>query len=376
MKKVCYYEFLSISREASSEDIKKAYRQAAMKYHPDRNPGDKKAEDNFKYASEAYEVLSDDQKRQIYDRHGHEGLAGGGFSGFGQGFGNMNVEDIFESFGDVFEDFFGMGGGGGRRGARKRARRGQDLSVQVSISFEEAYLGCEKEVQIKKPTHCETCEGRGYPATSKPSTCLQCQGSGQVYQSQGFFTVSSTCPICRGQGQIIKVVCKSCDGRGAVEKEKKLKIKIPAGIDQGNRLVLKGEGAAGEEGAASGDLYVVVRIIENEKFERDGLDIWSDLPLTFAQAALGATVKIATVEGETEVEVPEGINAGETITLKGKGFPELRNGQRGNFILQVKLQTPKNLSPRQRELFEELGKELGEAVSAENDKKKKKRFWE
>ncbi len=370
MTKIDYYEFLSVTRTATSEEIKKAYRQAAMKYHPDRNQGDKKAEENFKYASEAYEVLSDDQKKQIYDRYGHEGLSGGNFQGFG------NVEDIFESFGDVFEDFFGMGGGR-RGGARKRGRRGQDLSVQVSVSFKEAYNGSEQEIQIRKPTSCEECEGKGYPASSKPASCQNCQGSGQVFHSQGFFTVSSTCPQCRGQGQVIKVLCRVCQGHGSVEKEKKLKIKIPAGIDQGNRLVLKGEGSAGSEGAPAGDLYVVVRIEEDETFERDGLDIWVDLPLSFPQAALGAKVKVQTVEGEVEVEVPEGINAGETIVLEGKGFPELRAGKRGNQILQVQLRTPKKMSVRQKELFEELAKELGvEESESVKSKKKKKRFWE
>ncbi|MBF0492871.1 MAG: molecular chaperone DnaJ [Deltaproteobacteria bacterium] len=377
MKKTDYYEFLSVSRTASSEEIKKAYRQAAMKFHPDRNPGDKKAEENFKFASEAYEVLSDDQKKQIYDRYGHQGLDGGGFH---HGFGN--VEDIFESFGDVFEDFFGMGGGR-RGGGRKRGRRGQDLSVQVTVSFKEAYHGTEQEIQIRKPTLCEDCGGKGYPASSKPTHCQNCQGSGQVFHSQGFFTVSSTCPVCRGQGQLIKVLCRSCQGQGLVEKEKKLKIKIPAGIDQGNRLVLKGEGSAGTEGAPAGDLYVVVRIEEDETFERDGLDIWVDLPLSFPQAALGASLKVKTVEGEMEVEVPKGINAGETIVLQGKGFPELRGGHRGNQILQVQLRTPKKLSARQKELFEELARELGQEEAPEEasreekaSKKKKKRFWE
>ena len=376
-----YYEVLNVSREASLEEIKKAYRKSALQHHPDRNPGDHQAEEKFKEASEAYEVLVDEHKREMYDRFGHAGLSGTDFHPFN------NVEDIFDSFGDIFEDFFGMGG---RRGGRTRARRGDDLRYDLQITFLEAYHGVEKEISIKKAEKCEECEGLGHPLSSKPSTCQQCHGQGQVYKSQGFFTVSSVCPICRGQGTFVKILCKVCMGKGLVPKEKKLKVKIPAGVETGNRLMLRSEGGAGSEGGPSGDLYVVLVVEGHDLFQREGLDIWMDLPISFVQAAMGDSVKVPLVEGEEEVEIPRGIDAGETIVLKGKGFPDLHGGKRGNQILQLLLKTPKHLSARQEELLREFSEEdlkhstqpfrQGQPLfmgSEEKKSKKKKKFlWD
>lgn len=367
-----YYEILSIHREATVEEIKKSYRKAALQYHPDRNPGDHEAVEKFKEASEAYEVLIDDHKREVYDRFGHAGLSGTDFHPF------HNVEDVFDSFGDIFEDFFGLGG---RRGGQKRARRGDDLRYDLSIEFLEAYHGVEKEISIHKAEKCAECEGLGYPITSKPSTCQQCHGQGQVYRTQGFFTMSSTCPICRGQGSIVKVLCKVCTGKGVLPKEKKLKVKIPPGVETGNRLMLRGEGGAGSEGGPSGDLYVFLKVEEHEFFQRDGLDIWMDLPVTFTQAALGTTLKVSLVDGEEEIEIPRGIDAGDTIVLKGKGFADVQGGKAGSQILQIVLKTPKNLSLEQEELlrkFAELGGEEVEAPlpqSKKSEKKGKKKKW-
>jgi len=368
-----YYQILSLTRSCSSEEIKKAYRQAALRYHPDRNPGDKIAEDQFKKASEAYEVLSDPQKREIYDHYGHAGLSGTDFHPF------TRVEDVFESFGDIFEDFFGLGGfpGRGSRGGRRRPRRGEDLGYELVIEFEESYRGCEKEIEVRKLVTCEECHGHGHPANVRPSPCPQCEGRGQVFHSQGFFTISSTCPQCRGQGEIIKVVCGGCKGQGAVQKDKKLKVKIPAGVETGNRLVLKSEGEAGSEGGHAGDLYVILNVRPHALFERKDLDIWMALPISFVQATLGASVKVPTMEGEEEIEIPRGIDAGETVELKGKGFPEVRGHHRGHQVVQIILKTPKHLSKRQEELlrqFAEEGVEAQEHPDEKHKSKKKKKF--
>lgn len=373
-----YYETLSISKEAGFEEIKKAYRQAALQHHPDRNPGDKSAEEKFKQASEAYEVLSDPQKREVYDRYGHAGLSGTDFHPF------TNVEDVFSSFGDIFEDFFGFGGRQGQRGSRTRATRGDDLRYDLPIQFIEAYQGVEKEIRFLKDTICETCEGKGHPASAKPNVCQQCHGKGQVYHSQGFFTISSTCSVCRGEGKIIKVFCGTCFGEGMVRKEKKLKVKIPAGVDSGNRLVLKGEGGSGSHGGPMGDLYVVVNVEPDDRFQREGLDLWVDLPISFVQATLGGKLKVSTLAGEEEeVEIPAGIDAGDTVVLEGKGFPEIKGGKRGNQILQVVLKTPKKLSEKQKELLKAFAEEEAsiEPEEAEvkkggrKEKKKKKFPW-
>jgi molecular chaperone DnaJ len=370
-----YYEILGLSKTCSSEEIKKAYRQSALKFHPDRNPDDKSAEEQFKRASEAYEVLSDPQKREIYDRFGHAGLSGTDFHPF------TRVEDIFDSFGDIFEDFFGLGGFGGRRSGGRRARRGNDLGYELALDFLESYQGCEKEIQVRKSVACEECGGKGHPVGSHPSPCPQCQGRGQVFHSQGFFTISSTCPHCQGQGQIIKVLCGACKGHGRVQAEKKLKVKIPAGVETGNRLVMKGEGEAGSEGGPAGDFYVILNVKPHELFRREGLDVWMDLPISMVQATLGASIIIPTLEGEETIEIPRGIDAGETVSLERKGFPEIRGNHRGKQIVQIVLKTPKHLTPRQEELLREFAREGGENLDSSlgkpggKPKSKKKKFW-
>jgi len=368
MTKRDYYEVLAVSQTASIEEIKKAYRQSALKYHPDRNPGDKIAEENFKLASEAYEVLSDSQKRQIYDQYGHAGLSGTDFHPF------HNVEDIFSSFGDVFEDFFGFSGRGGKK---RRPRRGDDFRYDLSIEFIESYTGCEREVKLRKDEQCAECEGLGHPVSSKPVTCPTCQGRGEVYHTQGFFRISSACSHCQGQGEIVKVLCKVCSGRGHVEREKKLKVKVPAGVESGNRLVLRGEGGPGTLGGPSGDLYVVLEVRDHAEFHRDGLDLLKDLSISMTQAILGDKVAVELLEETTEVEIPEGINSGETISIKGKGFPDLRGGKKGNLILKTHVKTPYSLNERQKEILREFA-ELEKEKPAEKEKKpkKKKGFWE
>jgi molecular chaperone DnaJ len=372
-----YYQILGLTRDATADAVKKAYRQAAMNYHPDRNPDDREAEEKFKLASEAYEVLSDPQKRVIYDQFGHAGLSGTDFHPF------TNVEDIFQSFGDIFEDFFGLGGFGRRGGAgrRSRVRRGEDMAYNLTIEFLESYQSCEKEVEIRKEVICEHCEGKGYPPSSHPTTCPQCHGRGQVHHSQGFFTISTTCSVCRGEGVVVKVLCGTCKGEGVVLREKKLKIKVPAGVSTGNRLILKGEGGPGREGAPSGDLYVVLHVNSHPLFQRDGLDVWMDLPISFVQAALGDTLQVPTLEGEEEITIPKGIDAGETIVLKGKGFPEVRGGEKGNQMIQVVIKTPKDLTPEQEALLQQFAKAgKMEEVSTEKKeegkkaKKKKRKF--
>ncbi len=367
-----YYEILSLSKTCSPEEVKKAYRQAALRYHPDRNPEDHTAEENFKQASEAYEVLSDPQKREMYDHYGHAGLSGTDFHPF------TNVEDVFSSFGDIFEDFFGGGLGGRGRRSRSAAQHGGDLAYELPIEFLEAYQGCEKEIKVFKKVLCEECEGLGHPVSSKPATCPHCQGRGQVFHSQGFFTISSVCSACHGEGKISKVLCKVCHGHKVLEREKKLKVKIPAGVDTGNRLVLKGEGEPGLAGGHPGDLYVILHVKPHGVFKRQGIDLLMDLPISFAQAALGATLKVPTIKGEEDVEIPEGIETGENVVLKGKGFPEIHRSHHGNQILKIILKTPQHLSDRQKELLREFASEEKDSSQEREEKpksKKKKGFW-
>ncbi len=363
-----YYEVLEISKQASGEEIKKAYRQSALKYHPDRNPGDKVAEENFKLASEAYEVLSDSQKRQIYDQYGHAGLSGTDFHPF------HNVEDIFSSFGDVFEDFFGFSGRGGKKS--RRPRRGDDFRYDLPIEFIESYTGCEKEIKVRKEEECEECEGLGHPVSSKPATCPTCQGRGEVYHTQGFFRISSTCSHCHGEGEIVKILCKVCSGAGHVEKEKKLKVKVPAGVESGNRLVLRGEGGPGTLKGPPGDLYVVLMVKDHPHFHREGLNLCKDFSISMTQAALGDKVPVELLDETTEVEIPEGIDSEETVVLKGKGFADLRGGKKGDLILKIHVTTPTHLTERQREILQEFSDlEKDKPVVKEKKSKKKKGFW-
>jgi molecular chaperone DnaJ len=342
-----YYEVLGVDRNASDSKLKSAYRKLALKYHPDRNPGDAAAEEQFKEASEAYEVLRDPQKRGIYDQYGHEGLEGSGFSGFG------GFEDIFSSFGDIFEDFFGFGS---RRHSHSRVQRGSDLRYDMTLSFMEAAFGKETEIEIEKSEHCPQCQGSGAEAGSQPAVCPQCQGSGVVSRSQGFFTVRTTCHRCNGNGQVINNPCRSCTGRGQIGVVKTVSVKIPAGVDSGSRLRLTGEGAAGGHGGPPGDLYVFIHVEPHEFFEREGTDLYCKIPVSFVQAALGEKLKVPTLTGEKEIDIPKGAQPNDTIQLRGEGIPSLRNHRRGNQIIVLDIRTPTNLSRKQTELLKEFAR--------------------
>ena len=348
MVKMDYYERLSVSRDASGEEIKKAYRQMALKYHPDRNPGDEEAENNFKEASEAYDVLRDHEKRSLYDQFGHDGLKGTGFRGF------SGFEDIFSSFGDIFDDVFGLGFGNRRGRGRTYARRGADLRYDLSISFRDAAFGKEKEIETEKHETCETCTGTGVKPGESKQICPSCGGKGQVNHTQGFFTISSTCSKCHGQGEIITQPCKDCKGSGRIPKSKRLKVKIPAGVETGMRLKLVGEGEAGENGGPSGDLYVFLHVEPDPFFERYENDILCKIPISFSQAALGDKIKVQTLNGHEKINIPPGTQSGHIFTIKGEGIPYLHSRGRGNELVQIVVKTPASLSRRQTKLFEEL----------------------
>ncbi|MFZ7127030.1 MAG: molecular chaperone DnaJ [Desulfobacterales bacterium] len=348
MAKRDYYEVLGVSRNANDTEIKKAYRQLALKYHPDRNPGDKQAEENFKEAAEAYDVLSDNRKRQIYDQFGHQGLEGSGFSGF------SGFEDIFSSFGDIFEDFFGFGQGG-RRG-RSRTQRGADLRYDLTLSFMEAAFGTETAIDIEKLDQCTACDATGAKPGTQPETCPSCGGMGQVSRSQGFFTVRTTCPHCRGNGRIIRHPCESCNGSGQIRIRKKVSVKIPAGVDSGSRLRLTGEGQSGGNGGPPGDLYVFIHVEPHEFFERDNTNIICHVTISFPQATLGDTIAVPTLNGERKLKIPKGTQYGDVFRFEGEGIASLRDGKRGDQIIQVLIKTPTHLSKKQEALLRDFQK--------------------
>ncbi|SDT86732.1 molecular chaperone DnaJ [Desulfobacula phenolica] len=347
-EKCDYYELLGVARDVSKQELKKAYRKLAIKYHPDKNPDNKEAEDKFKEASEAYEVLSDDNKRQIYDQFGHRGLEGAGHSG------PSGFEDIFSSFGDIFEDFFGFGSGGGRG---NRVQRGSDLRYNMTIDFMEAAFGTEKTISIPRLDTCKECHGSGCEEGSRPETCSKCHGSGQFIQSQGFFKVKTTCPYCKGRGTIIANPCSTCRGAGRVEKTRKVQVKIPAGVDVGSKLRLSGEGEASPspEGT-SGDLYVVINVKPHKFFQRDNVDIICAIDISFIQAALGDEIKIPTLVGEEKFKIPKGTQYGDVFRLKGEGIASLRTGRRGDQIIKVIIKTPTKLNNKQIELLKKFDK--------------------
>jgi molecular chaperone DnaJ len=343
-----YYDVLGVGRNAGNGDLKAAYRKQALKFHPDRNPGDKSAEDKFKAAAEAYEVLRDPQKRQIYDQFGHEGLEGAGFSGFG------GFDDIFSSFGSIFEDLFGFGGG--RRGGQGRAQRGSDLRYDLSLSFMEAAFGKETELELDKAVVCPSCNGQRCAPGSQPEACGQCQGTGQVSRTQGFFTVRTTCPACRGSGQHIAEPCPECRGNGQILKKKKVTLKIPAGVDSGSRLRLSHEGEPGVYGGPPGDLYVYIRVEEHDFFQRRDSDVIASIPISFVQAALGDEIKVPTLDGDSTLKIPKGTQPGELFRLRGQGIPSLRRKGRGDIIFQVNVQTPTGINKKQESLLREFAK--------------------
>jgi molecular chaperone DnaJ len=342
-----YYEVLGVGKSASEAELKAAYRKLALKFHPDRNPDDKTAEENFKEAAEAYDVLRDSQKRRIYDQYGHQGLEGQGFHGFG------GFEDIFSSFGDIFEDFFGFGSRG--RG-RSRAQRGSDLRYDLSLDFMDAAFGVETTITIEKAETCHDCGGSGAEPGTQPETCPQCGGVGQVGRSQGFFTIRTTCPQCRGQGRVIGHPCSKCRGMGRVAIRKNVSVKIPAGVDTDSRLRLSGEGEAGPNGGPPGDLYVFIHVKPHDFFQREGNDVICQVPISFIQASLGDTIQVPTLTGEKALHIPRGTQPGELFRFRGEGIASLRTGRPGDQVIQVNIKTPTHLNKKQEALLEEFAR--------------------
>lgn len=348
-KKRDYYKVLGVDHNADPNDIKASYRKLALKFHPDRNPGDREAEEKFKEAAEAYEVLRDPQKRHIYDHYGHDGLQGTGFSGF-RGF-----EDIFSSFGDIFDDFFGFGSGASRR-SRTAARRGADLRYDLTISFEDAAFGVEEEIEISKLESCSECEATGCAPGTQPEGCRQCGGTGQMSRSQGFFSIRTTCPHCRGEGRTIPSPCPECRGTGQVEQEKKVSVKIPAGVDTGSRLRLSNEGESGTRGGPPGDLYILIQVKPHDFFKRNNNDLVCQVSISFVQAALGADIEVPTLKGKKTLHIPKGTQSGDVFRFKREGIPSLRYGSRGDQIMQVLVKTPTGLTKKQEALLKEFAK--------------------
>jgi len=352
MIKRCYYEVLGVERNATEEEIKKSYRKLAMQYHPDRNPGDKDAEERFKEAAESYEVLNDPSKRETYDRYGHEGLSNTGFQGF------SGFEDIFSSFGSIFEDVFGFGNGRSR--SRTAARTGSDLRYDLKISFIDAAVGLTKDIDIPKHETCGDCRGTGAAAGTSPEICSRCQGRGQVTQSSGFFSISTTCPVCRGEGRIIKEPCRSCMGSGLKQIVKTVNIKIPAGVETGSRLRLRGEGEQGAHGGPNGDLYIFIHVESHEFFERSGDDLFCRIPISFVQAAMGANIEVPTLMSTEKLKIPRGTQSGKRFRLKGKGIAHLRGMGRGDQIIETVVMIPTQLNKKQEELLREFARISGE----------------
>jgi molecular chaperone DnaJ len=354
-----YYEVLGVARVATDAEIKKAYRQKAWEHHPDRNPGDHESEEKFKEASEAFEVLSDGEKRRLYDQFGHEGPRGAGFQGF------SGVEDIFSHFGDIFGDLFGMGGAGGGFGAAFRGGRGNDLRVGVELTFAEAVGGATKDVRVRRRVRCEPCGGSGAKPGTSEEVCATCGGRGQVVHAQGFFMIGTTCPSCRGKGRVVKQKCPECRGEGIVGREEKLAVNIPAGVDDGQTLRLTGKGEPGPRGSAPGNLYVELTVQPDPRFKRDGADLLTEIDVSYPQAALGAVVTVPTIDGQTEVEVEAGTQPGAVVVLRGKGVPRVGRSGRGDLLVRFNVSVPKALTEKQRELLRSFAQELGEAAPAE-----------
>ncbi|MCB9958930.1 MAG: molecular chaperone DnaJ [Rhodospirillaceae bacterium] len=354
MAKQDFYEVLGVARGASADELKRAYRKLAMKYHPDRNPGDESAEHKFKEISEAYDVLKDEQKRAAYDRFGHAAFEQG--MG-GPGAGQAGGFDFAGGFADIFDEMFGEFVGG-RRGAPRGARRGADLRYNMEISLEEAYRGKHATIQVPTSDTCETCSGSGCKPGTQPVTCPTCNGAGQVRVQQSFFTIQRTCHTCGGTGRTIKDPCTTCGGQGRVRKEKTLEFDVPPGSEDGMRIRLSGKGEAGARGAAPGDLYVFLTVAPHRLFQRDGADIYCKAPIPITTAALGGNMEVPTIDGATaRVSIPEGTQSGAQFRLRGKGMSILRSGSRGDMYVQVQVETPRNLTRRQRELLQQFSEE-------------------
>jgi len=366
-----YYEVLGVARGATKDEIKKAYRKLAIQFHPDKNRGDKAAEEKFKEATEAYEVLSDDQKRQAYDQFGKAGVSGpGGQGGFGYK-AYTDFSDIFGDIGDIFSEFFGGGGPSGAYGGRRGGvRRGADLRYNIEISLEDAALGKEIKIEIPRQETCEECEGTEEKKGTTVQTCAMCQGAGQIRRSQGFFSVTTTCPQCQGAGKVIKDPCKSCSGSGLVEKKRTLHIKIPPGVESGSRLKVSGEGESGPNGGPPGDLYVVTHIKKHPMFQREGNDLVLTKNIAITTAILGGEIDIPTIEGKSaRMKIPSGTESGQIFRLKGKGMPYMGGYGKGDQHVIIQVKTPKNLNRKAKELVQALAKELDEEYTfAGNDK--------
>ena len=378
MSKRDYYEVLGVGRDADEKELKSAFRKLAKQYHPDANPDDADAEAKFKEAAEAYEVLKDQQRRAAYDRFGHAAFEGGGPGGGPGGFGpefNSSMSDIFE---DLFGEFMGgarRGGGGGRRGG---AARGSDLRYNMEIALTEAYAGKSAQIRVPTSVTCETCDGSGAKPGTTPTTCGTCNGAGAVRSSSGFFTVERTCPSCQGRGQTINDPCTKCSGQGRVTKERTLSVNIPAGVEDGTRIRLAGEGEAGVRGGPAGDLYIFLSIKPHEFFQRDGADLYCRVPISMVTAALGGDIEVPTIDGKkARVNIPEGTQSGKQFRLKGKGMPVLRSTQHGDMYIQASVETPVNLSRKQRELLKDFGDQARDnSPQSEGFFSKARAFWD
>ena len=371
-----YYEVLGVSKGASADEIKKAYRSLAKKYHPDLNPGNKEAEIKFKEVNEAYDVLSDDDKRQKYDQYGHAAFdpsAGGGYGG--SGFGGFSSD--FD-FGDIFSSFFG-GGGGSSRSRKNAPIAGEDVTVRINLTFEEAVFGCKKEINYSKIVECPECRGTGAEDSSGVETCQTCRGTGSVTVQQqtilGYMQTQRTCQSCRGQGKIIKNPCKNCNGKKYIKISKKQEVNIPAGIDSNQKIIQRGQGSAGRNGGPFGDLIIIVTVKEHKFFERRGNNVYCEEPISFAEAALGAEIDIPTLDGKTEkYRIPEGTQTGTSFTLKGKGIADVHTKKKGDYILTVAVETPRNLSSEQKKLMQKFAETLGEGNTGKKQSFFKKLF--
>lgn len=363
MVKKDYYLVLGVARDAAPEQIKRAYRQLALKHHPDRNPGSKEAEERFKEAAEAYSVLADAEKRSVYDRFGHDGLRGEGYQGF-SGFDSSVFEDFEDILGNLFGFSFGDLFGGRERGRASRRSRGRDLALEVEIGLEEAAAGVEREIKISRAETCPACKGSKRKPGTTAASCPTCGGRGQVRYQQGFFTMARTCPQCQGGGEINASPCESCQGKGHVKEKRALKVRIPAGVDEGSRLRLVGEGEAGDQGMPAGDLYVVTRVRKHPFFEREGNDLACEIALSFTQAALGARIEIPTLEGNEVLKVAAGTQPGEIIRLKGKGVQDVGGRRKGDLFVKVLVKTPENLSKEQKALLGKLAELRGEDIES------------
>ena len=384
MAKRDYYEILGVSRTCTERELKVAYRRLAKKYHPDANPDDPDAEDKFKEINEAYEVLRDPDKRAAYDRYGHAafngGMGGGAGGPFGAGGAGGFGPDFARTMSDIFEEMFGdfMGGGPGRGGRGQHATRGADLRTRLEISLEEAFAGKTVELTLKRGSVCESCGGSGAGKDTQPQPCPTCGGVGVVRATSGFFTVERTCPTCHGEGHVVKDPCKACGGSGRVEKEQTLQVKIPAGVEDGTRIRLSGEGEAGLRGGPPGDLYIFLSIRPHEFFQRDGADLFCRVPISMVTAALGGDVEVPTIEGKkAKLSIPEGTQTGKQFRLKGLGMPVVNSERRGDMYVQVQVETPVNLSRRQKELLREFaGESRNNSPESEGFFARAKKFWE